>query len=382
MPTFASPRRLALSTLLLACTSSFSAPLVGRVQDVAGHPIAGALVVGSSDTARKDANGSTHRWIASSDAAGRFALDDFPAGPCHVTANAGAAGVGQEQEPCNVAAAAATTRETTIVVAAVPAHVAGTVLRPATAGATPDDVVLVARMPAGEDGPLVVYGTRIEHDAWALDLPAGTWMAKAVTPAAATGSFQFVLPGRTAPIALNLATPKGSHPELARELGAMAAKDQAVRNAAIAAGNDDKAANAAMERVDRANLARLRQIIRRFGWPTGALVGNAGMGDVWLLVQHSPGPFIAQALPHLKNAADRGEIAWSTLALTIDRDLTDRRQPQLYGSQATLGADGRMTLLPVRDEAHLDERRAQVGLGPIADYLAQLQKMYEPPRHE
>ena len=145
------------------------------------------------------------------------------------------------------------------------------------------------------------------------------------------------------------------------------------------AGTDDRAANAAMERAARANLARLAQIIRQHGWPTGALDGNAGTGDVWLLVQHSPGPFIAQGLPHLKAAADRGEIAWSTLASTIDRDLTGRHQPQVHGSRATLGDDGRMTLLPTRDEAHLDERRAQVGPGPIADCLALLQKMYSPP---
>ena len=157
---------------------------------------------------------------------------------------------------------------------------------------------------------------------------------------------------------------------------ALAVKDQAVRNAFIAAHESDASA-AAMTRADGENLARLKRIIRRHGWPTGALVGTDAMGDVWTLTQHAPGPFIAQALPHLKAAADRGEIAWSSLALMIDRDLADRKKPQLYGSQATL-EDGKMTLLPVQDEAHLDERRAQVGLGPEADYLAQLQKLYLP----
>lgn len=375
MKSLAPSRRLALSTLLLACAPAFAAPLSGTVQDASGRPVAGALVVGASAAGKDDTNGAPHRWVATSDDAGRFALQDFPPGPCHVTANADAAGSGQERDRCDAGEAAAT-REATIVVRPLGMHVGGHVKLPSDAPLASGAIVFLAHRAADGSGPMVVYGTRVVHELWALALPDGTWSARAVTPAVASGSTRFLLPGRTAPIDLDLAAPRGSHPEIADELHALAVKDQAVRNAFIAAHESDASA-AAMTRADGENLARLKQIIRRHGWPTGALVGNDAMGDVWTLTQHAPGPFIAQALPHLKAAADRGEIAWSSLALMIDRDLTDRKKPQLYGSQATL-ADGKMTLLPVRDEAHLDERRAQVGLGPEADYLAQLQKLYLP----
>ncbi len=102
------------------------------------------------------------------------------------------------------------------------------------------------------------------------------------------------------------------------------------------------------------------------------------MGDVWLLAQHAPGDFIAQALPHLKAAADRGELPWSSLALMIDRDLVDRNKPQIYGSQWQ-GSGADLKMADTVDPEHLDERRARVGLGPIADYKALLEKDYRKP---
>ena len=373
------PIAVLVPALALACVRAFAlaSRLAGTMRDAGGHPVADAVVVGTSDTEVTDASGLKHRWITTSDAAGRFALDDFPAGACHVTANAGATGVGQERDGCAVSGDAAA-GDTVIVVAPPTQHVCGHVRRAGTGAQSPGDYVLVARTPAGEDGPLVMYGARIERDAWQLDLPPGGWMAKGITPTRATDSLQFALPGRTTPIELDLDPPRGSHPALTRELHAMVVRDQAVRQAAIAAGFQDKAALAAMERVDRANLARLRQMIRQHGWPSAASVGTQGMQDAWVLIQHGPQSFIARSLPHLKAAADRGEIAWSALALTVDRDLHYRHQPQLYGSQGNIDRDGHFVLFEVEDPAHLDERRASVGLGPIADYQALVEKEFRP----
>lgn len=74
------------------------------------------------------------------------------------------------------------------------------------------------------------------------------------------------------------------------------------------------------------------------------------------------------------------EISRSTLALMIDRDrdLVNRHQPQIYGSQDQV-KDGRFVLFDVQDKPHLDARRAQVGLGPIADYKALIEKEYREP---
>jgi hypothetical protein len=371
------PRR-APALLALACAPllAHAGELAGTVRDAVGQPVAGALVVALSETRVETADGKPRRWIATSDAGGRFAFDGFPAGDCHVSANAGPDRVGFSTTPCRLGGDAPTAA-VDVVVAAQPQHASGHVQRPHGTKAGADDVVVVARFPANEDLPVTLaLGTRIVDDTWSLDLPAGRWAVRAVTAAGDSRLADFVVPGQATPVELRYAASSLRLPALARELHAMAAKDQDIRNVVIASDRTPKGW-ARVERVDRANLARLKQMIRQHGWPTGADIGDQGMQDLWVLAQHAPGDFIAQALPPLRAAADRGEIPWSTMALMIDRDLMDRHQPQVYGSQGRI-RDGRFELYDVQDEAHLDERRAQVGLGPIAEYKALIEKDYQP----
>jgi hypothetical protein len=352
--------------------------VAGTVRDAAGHPVAGALVVAASETAVKTADGKPRRWIGTSDADGRFAFDDFPAGVCHVSANAGPGRVGLAAPTCRLdTGESAATAD--VVVTPQPEHVNGHVQRLAGARAGSGDVVLLARYPAGEsENVTVMLATRVADGAWSLDLPAGTWMVKAVTAAGESRMGQFVVPGQELPVELRFANASTRYPAMARELHAMVEKDQDTRNKAIAAQDENPQAWATVQRVDRANLARLKAMIRQHGWPTAADIGDDGMGDVWLLAQHAPQDFIAQALPHLRAAADRGEISRSTLALMIDRDLVNRHKPQMYGSQGQV-KDGRFVLFDVQDETNLDARRAEVGLGPIADYKALIEKEYRKP---
>jgi hypothetical protein len=379
MSSLASRVPRAASLFLLACAPAFAARLVGTVQDSAGRLVPGALVIGSSASVLKDAKGVERRWTATSDASGRFALDGFPEEPCHVTANAGSAGIGREREACAISTDSSTATNT-IVVGALTTHATGKVLRPGKAIPDADDVVLATASPRVSGGAPEVYGARIDGDDWSLPLRPGMWLVQAVSSTSASATYYVVLPGHGASIELNMAYPNGTHPALAHELAAMAARDEAARNAWIAAGTGvSNRASAGMESADRANLIRLRQIVHQYGWPTGTLIGNAGMHDFWLLAQHSPAAFIAKCLPHLQAAADRGEIAWSTLALTIDRNLVNQDKPQIYGSQGTLDGNGHFMLGEVQDEAHLDDRRAEVGLGPIADYKTLIENFYRKP---
>jgi hypothetical protein len=367
----------ALLALAGAPLLAHAGQLAGTVRDAAGQPVAGALVVAASQTEVKAADGKRRRWVATSDAAGRYVFDAFPTGLCRVTANAGPNRVGLATTPCRVEAAGSSVAAD-IVVTRQPEHASGHVLLPYGAKPAAGDVVLLARYPSGEAFDVTdMLGTPVVDGTWSLDLPAGTWMVKAITAAGESRMGQFIVPGQNVPVALTFGTSHLKYPQVARELHAMVEKDQAARNANIAAGDPSPEAWAPVARVDRANLARLKQMIRQHGWPTAADIGDAGMGDVWLLAQHAPQDFIAQALPHLKAAAERGEIGWSTMALMIDRDLVNRHQPQVYGSQGKI-VDGRFILDPVQDEARLDERRASIGLGPIADYKALIEKDYQP----
>ncbi|HTT51102.1 MAG TPA: DUF6624 domain-containing protein [Streptosporangiaceae bacterium] len=123
--------------------------------------------------------------------------------------------------------------------------------------------------------------------------------------------------------------------------------------------------------IDRANTARMRQIVAEHGWPGYALAGPDGAHAAWLLVQHAPAGFQEECLPLLEEAAARGDAAPRDLAYLTDRVLMHRGEPQVYGTQYQV-MDGRLTLWTVRDPGTLDERRAALGLPPEAENRARL----------
>jgi hypothetical protein len=61
--------------------------------------------------------------------------------------------------------------------------------------------------------------------------------------------------------------------------------------------------------------------------------------------------------------------------MLADRVAVHRGQPQRYGTQAKL-LDGRMVLDPIADSAHVDERRAALGMPPLREYVRVLDSMY------
>jgi len=84
-------------------------------------------------------------------------------------------------------------------------------------------------------------------------------------------------------------------------------------------------------------------------------------------------------LPTMRAAASKGELAKQSLALVEDRVLTFQDKPQLYGSQYRYNeATGKPEFFPIADEAHVDERRASMGLEPLADYAKGFGLEYKP----
>lgn len=98
---------------------------------------------------------------------------------------------------------------------------------------------------------------------------------------------------------------------LRRELISMGARDQAIRNRLLSLKDPKAQARIApeMDRIDRANTNRLKDIVAKYGWPTRSLVGAEAAGDAFLIVQHAVAdkPFMRRCLPLLLAAMDRGE---------------------------------------------------------------------------
>jgi hypothetical protein len=158
--------------------------------------------------------------------------------------------------------------------------------------------------------------------------------------------------------------------ELRAELRRRVAADQEARRALD---------SEAMAAADAANLPWLRQLITDVGWPGKSLVGEDGAKDAWLLAQHADRDpaFQRRCLDLLTAAVEAGEAEVVDQAYLTDRVLLHEGQPQEYGTQA-IGRDGRFVARNLRDPGHVDERRAAVGLGPLAEYLASMTEHHAP----
>ena len=110
---------------------------------------------------------------------------------------------------------------------------------------------------------------------------------------------------------------------------------------------------------------------------------GAGRGGRWS-VRMAPGrhgcwpstlttiPSSSETFLHaLRSAAAQGQASRAHLAYLEDRVRVNADQPQLYGTQFTV-TDGELGPSPIEDRERLDERRAEAGLEPFADYEARM----------
>ncbi|WP_431044020.1 DUF6624 domain-containing protein [Streptomyces sp. P1-3] len=165
-------------------------------------------------------------------------------------------------------------------------------------------------------------------------------------------------------------------PRLADELLRRMAADQYARGVR-ADGTVVARDSELMRTVDADNTQALQRIINDYGWPGHSLVGEEAANAAWLIAQHAELDFQLRALDLLRDAVDRGEATTTHLAYLTDRCLMRQDRPQLYGTQYLDTGDGRgMRLWDVAEPDRLDARRAEVGLGPQADYEAVVRATY------
>lgn len=170
--------------------------------------------------------------------------------------------------------------------------------------------------------------------------------------------------------------------ELAAELARMAAADQRVREPSP--GEEKRFVHRLsverrleFARVDVSNTDRLREIIRAHGWPGVSLVGEQGAEHAWLIAQHADHQldFQREALQLLADAVARQDAPERHLAFLTDRVRVNEGREQLYGTQIGAVRQGVAVPMPVEDPDRLDQRRAEVGLEPFADYACRWQAM-------
>ncbi len=117
------------------------------------------------------------------------------------------------------------------------------------------------------------------------------------------------------------------------------------------------------------------------GWPGQSIVGPDGADAACLLAQHAyrDHVFQRQCLDLITRAAEVGEATPAQVAYLTDHVLLAEGQQQEYGTEL-VGRDGRWVAPTLRDPNTVDERRAAVSLGPLAEHIASITAQHGPPK--
>ncbi len=134
-----------------------------------------------------------------------------------------------------------------------------------------------------------------------------------------------------------------------------------------------------MREKDSLNLIVVKEILDTRGWLGADVVGSNGNTTLFLVIQHSDQATQEHYLPMMREAVAKGNARSSSLALLENRVALGQGKRQTYGSQ--IGRDpatGAYYVSPLDDPEHVDERRAKMGLPPLADYLRNWDLTWDP----
>ena len=165
----------------------------------------------------------------------------------------------------------------------------------------------------------------------------------------------------------NCAEVQPTEPELRLELLKRAEADQKAR---------EKSHGDAMVAVDERNTNRLSELLEVHDWLGISLVGCDGADAAWLIAQHADLDTTVQklALERLEKAVSTRQAMPYQLAYLTDRVRVNWGGKQVYGTQIQI-VDNRAVPQPPENPETVDERRASVGLTPLADYLDQMNRV-------
>lgn len=126
----------------------------------------------------------------------------------------------------------------------------------------------------------------------------------------------------------------------------------------------------ALRECRQANAEALRTIVRRHGWPTAEMVGAPASTAALMILLHAADlDFQLRCRDLIAQAAADGRCPALHHAYIADHCAVEEGRPQFYGTRVNP-----VTLrpYPIRRPGTLDERRRDVGLGPLDEQMRAL----------
>jgi len=166
-------------------------------------------------------------------------------------------------------------------------------------------------------------------------------------------------------------------PKLTFELLKAYGRDQSVRLYLMKIRHDSVARKDA-RKIDSTNLVFIKQLINKYGFPAISGVGENASEAAFILCQHADRDVKFQkSVLEMMKKLNINDVNKEHLAYLTDRVMVAEKGRQLYGTQFREGN----TLYPIVDSANVDKRRAEMGMGTVAQYLEGILGNMPPDKH-
>jgi rubrerythrin len=122
------------------------------------------------------------------------------------------------------------------------------------------------------------------------------------------------------------------------------------------------------EKNHKENNEKLFELLDKNGWPTASNVTEYAAAGAALIINHTNYEIRSKYFPMLEKAFKEGEAQPLRYAKMRDRLLVEEGKEQLFGTQWKFENSKRLPH-PIKEPEHVDQRRAEIGLGPLSIYL-------------
>ena len=124
------------------------------------------------------------------------------------------------------------------------------------------------------------------------------------------------------------------------------------------------------ERNHAINEVKVLNLLDTYGWPKKETIGERGNRTICNVIQHSDNQIRIKYLPMMRQAVLDQQLDPGFLVRAEDRIATERGDLQIYGGQMKYYPETQtFNVWPVYDPVNIDKRRAEIGLGSIAEHL-------------
>lgn len=172
---------------------------------------------------------------------------------------------------------------------------------------------------------------------------------------------------------------KIKNPELAKVIDDLKVEDQKPYERAKSGEITSLQAEKDFQEITVKNLVQLKLIVKKYGYPSHTLVGESSSHNFWLMVQHSDSDlkFQKKLLKLMLKEVKRNNASAHDYAYLVDRVRINSGKPQLYGSQIVVKDPQKgYELKPVFQPQKINQRRKQMGLSPVEEYLEKANQLH------